>query len=392
MSSQPRSALGTTALRRATGGVGLALVAATVVTAQPAQAKDHVVEPGDTVSHLALRYGTTVKAIVAANRLDSRAFIRVGQTLAIPTASDATTGTASRTTSTPTATTTRYTVVSGDTVSHIAARYGTTVQAIVAANGLDSRAFIRIGQTLTIPTSTGGTTGAASASASTTSSATSTTTYTVASGDTVSHIAARYGTTVQAIVAANGLDSRAFIRIGQTLTIPTSTGGTTVTSGLVGSTFEGRTYPAATVASANQNKATLLAIGVPSRSEMRALVEQTARDMGVDPALALAVAYQESGFNQAAVSPANAIGVMQVIPSSGEWASDLVGRDLNLLDPQDNVVAGVAILRALTSATDDTSTAIAGYYQGLASVRRNGMFADTRRYVASVRTLMSRFA
>jgi soluble lytic murein transglycosylase-like protein len=113
--------------------------------------------------------------------------------------------------------------------------------------------------------------------------------------------------------------------------------------------------------------------------------------MGVDPALALAVAYQESGFDMRVVSPANAVGVMQVIPSSGTWASSLVGRHLDLLDPQDNVVAGVAILRSLQAAAADTPTAIAGYYQGLAGVLRNGMYADTRRYVANVQTLMTRF-
>jgi hypothetical protein len=35
--------------------------------------------------------------------------------------------------------------------------------------------------------------------------------------------------------------------------------------------------------------------------------------------------------------------------------------------------------------------AIAGYYQGASSVKRNGMFADTRRYVANVQTHMTRF-
>ncbi|WP_203767584.1 lytic transglycosylase domain-containing protein, partial [Cellulomonas denverensis] len=192
----------------------------------------------------------------------------------------------------------------------------------------------------------------------------------------------------------------AFIREGQTLTIPggsgtaTTTSATTSTSGgqqLVGNTFLGRTYPAATVASANENKATLLAIGVPSTTEMQAKVASTARQMGVDPALAQAVAFQESGFNHASVSPANAIGTMQVIPTSGDWASTLVGRELNLLDPDDNVVAGVAILRQLLRSTGDTSTAIAAYYQGLGSVRSNGMFSDTRRYVANVHTLMARF-
>ena len=214
-------------------------------------------------------------------------------------------------------------------------------------------------------------------------------------GDTVSSIASRHGTTVPAVVAANGLDARAFIRAGQTLTIPgtatSTTSATTTGTPLVGDTFAGRTYAPQVVAAANENKAALLAAGAPSRADMQAKVAATARSMGVDAALAQAIAYQESGFSHTSVSPANAIGTMQVIPSSGQWASDLVGRQLNLLDPDDNVVAGVAILRSLVRTSPDLPTAIASYYQGAGSVKRNGMYADTRRYVANVQTLMTRF-
>ncbi|OIQ92839.1 membrane-bound lytic murein transglycosylase C [mine drainage metagenome] len=212
--------------------------------------------------------------------------------------------------------------------------------------------------------------------------------YVVRQGDTVSQIALRSGVSVGAIARASALADASRIRIGQVLTIPT-TGTTTAT--LVSNTFAGRTYSDLVVAAANANKATLLRIGVPTTSQMRATIVTTATSMGVDPALALAIAYQESGFNHTAVSAANAIGTMQVIPSSGEWASQMVGRPLNLLDPNDNVVAGVAILRSLVRTSPDLATAIAGYYQGAASVQRNGMYPDTRRYVASVQTLMSRF-
>ena len=110
----------------------------------------------------------------------------------------------------------------------------------------------------------------------------------------------------------------------------------------------------------------------------------------LDPALALAVAAEESGFDQRRVSSANAIGVMQVVPSSGRWASGLVGRKLDLLDARDNVVAGVAILAALRAAAPE-ETAVAAYYQGLASVREHGLYDDTRRYVANVLTLRERY-
>jgi len=364
--------------------------AAATTTAAPASGA-HTVASGETVSAIAKRYGTTVAAITSANGLDSRAFIRVGQTLTVPGASGATTAAAA--TAAPAAAGGAHTVASGETVSAIAKRYGTTVAAVVSANGLDSRAFIRVGQTLTIP----GASGAATTTAAATAPAATGGRHTVASGETVSAIAKRYGTTVEAITSANGLDSRAFIRVGQTLTIPGASGAATAapaaTGGaqLVGNTFLGRTYAPTVVASANANKAALIAMGVPSRAAMQAKVAATARSMGVDPALAQAIAFQESGFNHTSVSPANAIGTMQVIPSSGEWASQLVGRDLNLLDPDDNVVAGVAIIRQLVRTSADLSTAIASYYQGASSVKRNGMFSDTRRYVANVQTHMARY-
>ena len=134
---------------------------------------------------------------------------------------------------------------------------------------------------------------------------------------------------------------------------PASTPPAATVTPLVPSTFLGFSYPAAVVSSANQNKALLNASPVPSREQMKKIVADTARRMGVDPSLALAFAFQESSFDHRSVSPANAIGTMQVIPSSGEWASDLVGRKLNLLDPYDNATAGVAIIRQLIRTSKD---------------------------------------
>ena len=116
-----------------------------------------------------------------------------------------------------------------------------------------------------------------------------------------------------------------------------------------------------------------------------------ARANGVDPALALAVSYQESGWNMHVVSVANAVGAMQVIPSTTEWISGVVGRRLNPLDPHDNATTGVVLLKILTQTAGDDRTAIAGYYQGLRSVRERGMYPDTRRYVANVMSLRARF-
>lgn len=380
----------TDGLRRAATGTGatLALAAVAVTTGGSAAHADEqvTVRSGDTVSHIAARHGSTVAAVTRANGLTDASRIRIGQVLTVPTGS-AGVRVAPAATTAPAPAAASYTVRTGDTVSRIASHHGTTVAAVVAANGLDARAFIRAGQTLTIP----GAGGAQPVAAAPAAAPAASTTYTVAAGDTVSGIATRFGTTVSAIVSANGLGSRALIRIGQTLTVPGVAPAAT-TAATVGSTFAGRTYPQATVAAANANLSTLRASAVPSKGDMQAKIAATARAYGVDPALALAVAYQESGFNHAVVSPANAIGTMQVIPSSGQWASDLVGRRLDLLNPDDNVTAGVVILRALLRNAPDLPTAIAGYYQGATSVKRNGMFSDTQRYVANVQSHMTRFA
>lgn len=381
--------------------------AATTSTSRPTTSTStstarHTVKRGDTLSHIALRYGTTVTAIMKLNGLRSTV-IHPGQVLQLAGgtsggsstssssgSSSASSGSASSgSSSSSSPSTTRYTVRTGDTVSAIALRYSTTVAAIVSANDLDGRALIRVGQVLLIPGTSGGSSSSGSSSSSSGSASSgsssadsaSTTRYTVRSGDTLSGIAAKHGTTVATITKLNSLSSTV-IHPGQVLRVPEQ---------LVPGTFLHYTYAPSVVAAANENKRTLLSMDLPSRTEMQDLIRTTAVQMGVDPALALAVAHQESGFNAAAVSPANAIGAMQVIPSSGVWASGMVGEDLDLLDPRDNVVAGVAILRYLVRTAPDLPTAIGGYYQGLSSVKKNGLYSDTRRYVANVQTLMTRY-
>lgn len=402
-----------------------AAIAFTAFGATAAQADEkHKVSTGDTVSALAHRYGSTIDAIIAANKLNSRATIYSGTTLTIPTKPSTTTA-APKTGSVKTSAAVTHKVVAGDTVWDLSRKYGSPTSAIIKQNGLGKSAIIRVGQKLTIP-------GAVSASSNTstkksdtptkqtatvsTSKKTTVGSHKVVSGDSVWNLARQYGSSVSAIVSANGLGKSAVIRVGQVLAIPGTTASATTASaaktssgepklatpknlgefadaptGLVGDSFLGRTYSAPVVGAANQNKATLQSMDVPSKAEMQAMIVKTAKSMGVDPALAQAVAYQESGFNMRAVSPANAIGVMQVIPTSGEWASTIVGRKLNLLIPEDNVVAGVAILKTLLRNGTPLDKAIGGYYQGETAVRKYGLYADTKRYVASVQALMPRF-
>jgi LysM repeat protein len=96
-----------------------------------------------------------------------------------------------------------HTVQPGENLYRISLRYGTTVDAIVAANNLPSRDSIKVGQVLRIPGS--GTTGRV--------------TYVVKAGDTLYSIARRYGKTVDALAALNGISAPYTIKVGQVLVI-----------------------------------------------------------------------------------------------------------------------------------------------------------------------------
>jgi LysM repeat protein len=276
-----------------------------------------------------------------------------------------------------------YTIHRGDTLSALAARYHTTVAKLVEVNNLPGNGNLIIaGNTIKVPSSSRGTTSTTSAPRR----------HRVVTGDTLSGIAHHYGVSMTAIARANHLSSLNIIRLGETLTIPGARRSSPQRSSASSdNTFAGRTYASSVVRAAARNRATLARRGVPSRTSMRSIIAATARANGVSPALAVAISYQESGWNQGAVSVANAVGAMQVIPSTSEWISSVVGRHLDPLSAHDNATTGVVLLRVLTRSAKSERQAVAGYYQGLGSVRQNGMYPDTKRYVANVMYLKARF-
>jgi N-acetylmuramoyl-L-alanine amidase len=277
-----------------------------------------------------------------------------------------------------------YTIHRGDTLSAIAARYHTSVARLIQANNLPGNGNLIIaGSTLKVP---GG-----AATHSTTSAARAF--HRVVTGDTLSGIALRYGVSQASIARANHLASSNIVRLGETLVIPGGhhASGRSSSSSNSSNTFAGRTYSSSVVGAAAHTRAVLAHRRLPSTSQMRDIIAAKARANGVDPALALAVAYQESGWNQRVVSVANAVGAMQVIPATSAWISGVVGRRLDPTDPQDNATTGVVLLRILTQTAGGDRQAVAGYYQGLKSVRAHGMYPDTRRYVDNVLALRARF-
>ncbi len=252
----------------------------------------------------------------------------------------------------------------GDTLTSLARKYHTTVAALRELNDMPgSASLIYAGQSLRVPRR------AVASKPAPIRTKTVPRLHKVVRGDSLIDIAKRYRTTPEWIAAKNKLPRSRIVILGDRLLVGYS---------------RVRIRPAAP-ARARVPKAV-------STKKIKRLIRAEAKRAGVDPNLALALAWQESGFKMNVVSSAGAIGAMQVMPETGAWVGrNLVGRRLDLADPEDNVIAGVRFLKMLLSMTKKTPAALAGYYQGLASVRRNGEYVDTKAYVRNVLALQRRF-
>lgn len=230
----------------------------------------HVVRSGETLSDIASDHGTTVRELVDANDLSDPNLIVAGQSLEIPGGGG---GSGSST----------YVVQNGDTLGAIARKFGTSVRALVEANGITNPNLIHAGKTISITGSSSSTSTTAALStgsgsgkqlagqrhlvksgetvagiarkygisasdfqrwngiqdgtlyASTSlllynpgslpgTGSTADQTYTVKNGDTLGAIAGRFASSSSAIVKASGLASANKIYVGQKLTIPGSSG------------------------------------------------------------------------------------------------------------------------------------------------------------------------
>jgi LysM repeat protein len=266
-----------------------------------------------------------------------------------------------------------YRIKSGDTLSGIAHHFHMSLHRLVAFNHLPGPGTtIYAGATLRIPT--GPPRHTAAKPARTTHTVVST--YIVKPGDNLTAIAKRFRASAHRIAAYSHLRNRSMIYVGQRLRIP----------------HDVRTRGGSSGSSASHG-AYQLSGPAPSQATVAAVLRATARRWHIDPRLVLAVGWQESGFNQRWISSTGAVGAMQVEPYTGEFVSKyVVRRHLDLHKISDNATAGVALLTVLLRETHgNAAKAVAGYYQGLASVQSRGMYDDTKRYVANVLALRNRF-
>lgn len=124
---------------------------------------------------------------------------------------------------------------------------------------------------------------------------------------------------------------------------------------------------------------------------VRALLGYWSRVYGVNTGLVRALAWMESGYQPGLVSSAGARGVLQVLPITKEFVETvLLGRRIPWT-VSGGIHVGVVYLRhLLREYHGDVRLALAGWYQGPASVNRNGATRHTRAFVADVLALWSR--
>jgi LysM repeat protein len=190
---------------------------------------DYVVKAGDTLSQIARTHGTTVSALSQLNSLTDTNRLSVGQVLKVSGVQQS-----QPVTQTPAApvqdndktVSTSYTVKSGDTLSSIARQFKTTVAQLREWNAIENADHLSVGQKLTIKSSTDSTVPSAPAPTAPAGNQNQGGTYTVKAGDTLSHIAREFQTTVTQLRELNNLTNADRIFVGQTL----RTGGSTSVS------------------------------------------------------------------------------------------------------------------------------------------------------------------
>jgi soluble lytic murein transglycosylase-like protein len=209
-------------------------------------------------------------------------------------------------------------------------------------------------------------------------------------GETAGGLAVKYHAWTAELISYNHLGSSGRLYAGQAITIPV------VPESLRHSPDAKAPVrkPARTAKAAPAPKATKQTWrhADPSRAAVRSAIIRTAKAHGVDPRLALAVSWQESGWQMHHVSHADAIGAMQVLPGTGTWMSLYADRPLELTRLEDNVLAGVLLLDFLGDNTSSTRHQVAAYYQGLRAVRERGLYDDTQAYVANVFAIRDQIA
>jgi len=328
------------AVRRRTGRPNWALIAvvsaslvASVAVPATASADDHdavtshAVADGDTLWDISREYNVSLASLLARNGLEVSAVLQVGDVIKLP--EEPGDGPA-----------VIHEVAAGESISEIAELYGVKERSLLAANEILDAGLIRVGDELRIPWRPRDQAATRTIDVS----------HTVGAGEVLSVIAEKYDVPVAAILAANDLANPDFIRRGDVLKVP----------------------------------------GVVPRNsteELTVLFEYWADEFDIDRDLLKGIGYQESTWRPDAESEVGAMGIAQIMPTTSTWIQEalLDTSGLDPWNPDDNLHMSAAFLAHLIEQTDgNVAMAVGSYYQGLGSVRKNGFYKETERYIDGV--------
>jgi soluble lytic murein transglycosylase-like protein len=132
-------------------------------------------------------------------------------------------------------------------------------------------------------------------------------------------------------------------------------------------------------------------VAQPARLDLLPVFRHWASVCALPAALVEATCWWESGWQETAISVTGAVGLCQIEPAAAQTARGLLG-DPNL-DPRsssDNIEMSAAYLRWLLDETGgDQDLTLAGYYQGITSLREHGILAVSKPYVAGITALLN---
>jgi LysM repeat protein len=184
----------------------------------------------------------------------------------------------------------------------------------------------------------------------------------VKAGESLTAIAQQFRTTVGTLAHLNRLDPAKPLLIGTPLRLPAVV----------------RTVTPASAAGSDA-------------ASVRASLDHWSASYGVDPHLARALAWMESGFNNSMVSPVGARGIMQLLPSTWDYVETVLLGQQVPHTADGNVQVGVAYLHHLLSVFGgDERLALAAWYQGERAVREQGVLKESELFVADVLALKQR--
>lgn len=200
-----------------------AFVALGIVTPAWATGAVHVVQPGESLSQIAVRYGVTMSVLAAANGIGNTNYIYTGQQLVIPDGSSDNTSNYSAGSGDG-----YVTVGRGDSLSLIAALHGMTTSELMQLNGLTNPNHIWVGQRLLVRGGSGSAY-ATTADSNAASVVSDSAVHVVQRGETLSRIAQHYGLSLQQLMSLNSISNPNQLYVGQQLQVVSNSSGIDLT-------------------------------------------------------------------------------------------------------------------------------------------------------------------